>query len=178
MFYSTNHRLNRKLRCWITASIFWLSSCHIDGAKSQYRRFISRQKTYNWNSNKNVEVQIQEIQSKTGRYQIGRAIWKPGGTIWSWVQLAPPDYLGWPGTVVPCRCSKIGQAPYICQALSFYIEMLCLTEISKVSHFFSESSIGMDYGLLWPTVKIFNSCTSQPVVCLQLVERRKVALAS
>ena len=109
MFYSTNHRLNRKLRCWITASIFWLSSCHIADAKSQYRRFISRQKTYNWNSNKNVEVQIQEIQSKTGRYyQIGGAIWKPGGTIWkpggtiwSWVQLAPPDYLGWPGTVVP-----------------------------------------------------------------------------
>ena len=111
MFYSTNHRLNRKLRCWITASIFWLSSCHIADAKSQYRRFISRQKTYNWNSNKNVEVQIQEIQSKTGRYyQIGGAIWKPGGTIWkpggtiwSWVQLAPPDYLGWPGTVVPCH---------------------------------------------------------------------------
>ena len=124
MFYSTNHWLNRKLRCWITASIFWLSSCHIADAKSQYRRFISRQKTYNWNSNKNVEVQIQEIQSKTGRYyQIGGAIWKPGGaiwkpggttwkpggttwkpggTIWSWVQLAPPDYLGWPGTVVPC----------------------------------------------------------------------------
>ena len=109
MFYSTNHRLNRKLRCWITASIFWLSSCHIADAKSQYRRFISRQKTYNWNSNKNVEVQIQEIQSKTGRYyQIGGAIWKPGGTIWkpggtiwSWVQLAPPDNLGWPGTVVP-----------------------------------------------------------------------------
>ena len=100
MFYSTNHRLNRKLRCWIKASIFWLSSCHIADAKSQYRRFISRQKTYNWNSNKNVEVQIQDIQSKTGRYyQIGGAIWKPGGTIWSWVQLAPPDYLGWLGTI-------------------------------------------------------------------------------
>ena len=102
MFYSTNHRLNRKLRCWITASIFWLSSCHIAGAKSQYRRFISRQKTYNWNSNQNVEVQIQEIQRKPGRYyQIGRTIWKPGGTIWSLVQLAPHDYLGWPGTVDP-----------------------------------------------------------------------------
>ena len=38
-----------------------------------------------------MEVQIQEIQSKTGRY------YQIGGTIWSWVQLAPPDYLavGW-----------------------------------------------------------------------------------
>ena len=107
MFYSTNHRLNRRLRCWITVSIFWLSSCHIAGAKCQYRRFISRQKKYNWNSNKNVEVQIQEIHSKPGRYyQIGGAIWKPGGTIWSWVQLAPPDYLGWSGTVEPCLIFK------------------------------------------------------------------------
>ena len=33
-------------------------------------------------------------------YQIGQAAWMPDGAIWSWVQLAPPDYLGWLGTVV------------------------------------------------------------------------------
>ena len=89
--------LNYSLHILITSQVATLLDSA--GAKSQYRRFISRQKTYNGNSNKNVEVQIQEIQSKTGKYyQIGGAIWKPGGTIWSLVQLAPRDYLGWPNT--------------------------------------------------------------------------------
>ena len=62
MFYSTNHRLNRKLRCWITVSIFWLSSCHIAGAKSQYRRFISRQKN-------TIEIQIKMWRYKYKKYK-------------------------------------------------------------------------------------------------------------